>query len=766
MIVHISPEFSKKDKGDGGIRRVVEAQLKYLPELGIELVDDPHKADLVNCHATELVDHPLLVHSCHGLYWSDYQWANWAYVANLRVLAMMKQAEVVTVPSRWVANAVQRGTLIDPIVCPHGIEPKEWEPQPNEGYVFWGKSRPDPVCDPVEMNRLAAFAENIPFVSTFGSPTGNVKVLGVQPFDKMKPLLQGAAVYLGTVLETGGITVLESMASGIPVLGWRFGANEELVIHKETGYLAEPGNYTDLLDGLYYCLQNRSRLAETARTHVLGNYTWEQMIVGYKVAYVKALRQSTERRAKPKVSVIVRAYNLEEYLPACIGSVLAQTFTDWELIIVNDASTDSTGVIAEAAKNKHPELNIQVIHNETNQYLAEAHNIGMRASSGEYIMPLDADDQLAPYALELLSRALDKGKSLDIVTGAMEVIEPSGKRWVSDWPNSDISAQKQLAFNNQLPYASMFRRWVFDRTGGYRRRMKTAEDPEFWSRAFSYGARAAKVVDAPTLIYTLRRDSISNTLAAPDWLQWMPWSKLSDLAPSGFSENGQNVHAYHPLEVSVVIPCGPGHEIYLQDALDSLVAQTFQQWEAIVVNDTGHPIDKYVQGFPFVKVINPPKHVGVATARNLGIEAASTPLFFLLDADDWLQCLAIEAHYQAWQQHGGFVYSDWYDEKGMIKESQNWNSSRLLDKMLGPCTGIYSKKDWELVGGFDPNVLWEDWSYMLSLLEHDICGSRIASPLWTYRYYSGKRREEIYAKADVALKQILEKHKRLYEECQ
>ena len=69
MKLYLTPQYTRPDTdGAGGIRRVVEAQMKYLPEHGIEIVQSPKEADVVNVHATEVVDHPCVVLSCHGLY--------------------------------------------------------------------------------------------------------------------------------------------------------------------------------------------------------------------------------------------------------------------------------------------------------------------------------------------------------------------------------------------------------------------------------------------------------------------------------------------------------------------------------------------------------------------------------------------------------------------------------------------------------------------------------------------------------------------------
>ena len=127
MKVALWPEFSGTDDGDGGVRRVVEAQLKAMPRLRVEFTNDVGDADLIACHITapdqylrKFPDKPLVAH-CHGLYWSEYEWENWAYRANEDVLKLVMAADVVTAPAEWVSVVLRRHTCRDVRTVPHGI---------------------------------------------------------------------------------------------------------------------------------------------------------------------------------------------------------------------------------------------------------------------------------------------------------------------------------------------------------------------------------------------------------------------------------------------------------------------------------------------------------------------------------------------------------------------------------------------------------------------------------------------------------------------
>ena len=120
-----------------------------------------------------------------------------------------------------------------------------------------------------------------------------------------------------------------------------------------------------------------------------------------------------KNRMNPKVSIIVPVYNAEKYINKCIDSILSQTFTDFECILVNDYTPDGSGKIcAEYAKN---DKRIKLIHNEKNMGASLSRKIGLENSSGEYIQFIDSDDWVEPDMIEkLYEKALSE--NCDIVS--------------------------------------------------------------------------------------------------------------------------------------------------------------------------------------------------------------------------------------------------------------------------------------------------------------------------------------------------------------
>lgn len=796
MKLYIHPNYGKRpDKADGGIRRVVEAQKKFLPKMGIEIVDNPEDADVINNHGASLVSIPGIpsVNSCHGFMWSNYEWGSWAHDINRAVVRSMTHAVAHTAPSMWVRDAMVRGMLVDPTVIYHGVDPDEWDATKHkEDYVLWNKARKDKVSDPEDMNQVAGLLPGVKFLSTIGRKADNVRISGVMPYPEMKNLIETAGVYLATARETFGIGTLEAMVCGVPVVGWDWGGQSEIIVHNETGYLAEPGDYKDLARGIEICLKNKHEMGEAAREDVLDRWGWEDKIEKYADVFWRVYEDYTQER--PKVSVIVTSYNLGHYLSDALDSVERQTEESWECIIVDDCSTDNSSEIAKSYANKDNRFVYR--KPDTNLGLSIARNFGVSNSHGQYLIMLDADDMLEKNALKILSGELDKDWEIDVAFGHLDTFtdgDPTLKR--NNWPLKEFDWRQQMAHLNQLPYSSMMRREVFERSGGYRKRHWRAEDAAFWCRVSSFGFRIKKVTQASTLLYRMRGDSKSNGEPGDgDWTAWYPWriagspregsEKIRDgyqvpahLVPWG-APHDKGSGEFWPVQdrskpfVSVIIPVGPGHEDLVIDALESLVAQTYTNWEAIVVNDTGDPLD--LKHAPYAKVYDTSQLMagmnGPAFPRNHGARMAKGKTLLWLDADDFLMPDALQKMVEVYNENGpAIVYSDWLKNEGDTKKvmeyypAPEFKCGAVLKKLQHSVTCLVPRKSHNLIGGFDEGIPgWEDWDYYIALQDAGLCSYRIPEALFVYRFYGGSRREESFDMRKDLLQYIRNKWDKYY----
>ncbi|XOF34121.1 MAG: glycosyltransferase family 2 protein [Candidatus Electrothrix sp. YB6] len=201
----------------------------------------------------------------------------------------------------------------------------------------------------------------------------------------------------------------------------------------------------------------------------------------------------------PRVSVIIPCYNQGQFVDEAINSVLAQTWQDFEIIVVNDGSTDPFTI-----RHLH-ELNFpktRVVHTN-NQGLPVARNNGIRAAQGEYILPLDADDRIGPTYLEQAVRLLDADPELGIVYCKAQYF---GDR-DSEWPLPEYSLEEML-LNNVIFCTSFFRKADWEKAGGFDPAMIHGwEDYDFW---LSLIERGRKVQRIPEILfdYRIRSDSM------------------------------------------------------------------------------------------------------------------------------------------------------------------------------------------------------------------------------------------------------------------
>lgn len=771
--VHILPTVdpSVPDPGNGGIHRVILAQYQALPQFGWEITETPAEADVIHCHVEIpgaylklYPDKPFVVTS-HGFYWTDggYEWDQWCYEVNRRELAAIRAADVVTGVSHWVSQAIRRNTLRDVRTVYHGVDMAEWDPVPPEergSYVLWNKTRADPVCDPRPVYDAASLLPRIQFISTFGSPARNVEIVGKMTHAEGRELVRRAGVYLATTRETWGIGTLEAMAAGVPVVGYAHGGQVEMITHGVDGWLATPGDVEGIAEGIEWALANRERIGAAAR-ETAAQYTLERAAEGYAALYVEAVETAAQRRSGPRVSVIVPAYNMGDYLDDALRSVAAQTLDDWECIVVNDASPDERDE-AIAGRWSAADQRFSYVTLSENGYLANARNVGIKAARGRYIMPLDADDQLAPHALATLAAALDQDRGLHIAYGNVRFVHEDGQTpqvWQghepghSGWPfpfrlDWMLNGPGQL-----LPYASMYRREVWERTGGYRTRCRSSEDQDFWLRATSYGFTAQMVTDADTLIYRMRAASMSAVEGWEEHRGWYPWVANRDLIPAGAVQEDKPTNrlpmpALDPTPVAVIIPVGPGHAPFVYDAVDSVDAQTFRNFECIVVNDSGEPLPPLPSWVHVVNGEGRERLGGAAAARNAGIRASRAPLFLPLDADDYLQPEAVEhmlANYMGGKEPA-VIYSDFYeDPEGVMRvyQTPDYDPHLLVRRgAIHAVTALTPRRFWEEVGGYAEDVPWEDWVMALAIAGRGYCSRRVALPLFTYRKHTGMRRNQ------------------------
>ena len=191
----------------------------------------------------------------------------------------------------------------------------------------------------------------------------------------------------------------------------------------------------------------------------------------------------------PEVTIVVPAYNAEQFIEWTLDSINEQAFTDFECIIVNDGSTDSTAAIANRFVKKS--LRFRLVSHRANSGLAAARNSGMRAARGKYICFLDADDLIMKNGLVDRVQMLRQDESSDHIgtyCGSVSIDEltrhppePSNSKLT---PTDFVSAKGLCPFNANQP---MFNTDNLQKIGGFDESLKQAEDYELWMRVLRQG---------------------------------------------------------------------------------------------------------------------------------------------------------------------------------------------------------------------------------------------------------------------------------------
>lgn len=212
----------------------------------------------------------------------------------------------------------------------------------------------------------------------------------------------------------------------------------------------------------------------------------------------------------PKVSVIIPVYNIKEYILRCIESVFGQTFDNWEIIAVDDGSTDGSAVILDELVEKNEK--VKVFHIE-NGGVSNARNYGKEKASGDYIFFLDGDDWIEPQTLQMLYEFAISG--FDIVQSAHDIVDENGNnKVVCNFSDKEVYSSVQavgLYFLEEITQSvcnKLFNK-EFIKNIKFDSELSIGEDSKFVYEACK-AAKAIKLVSKTTYHYFTRSNSSLN----------------------------------------------------------------------------------------------------------------------------------------------------------------------------------------------------------------------------------------------------------------
>jgi len=215
----------------------------------------------------------------------------------------------------------------------------------------------------------------------------------------------------------------------------------------------------------------------------------------------------------PRVSVIVPSYNAAVYLPFAIESVIAQTYPDWEIVIVDDGSADNTRSVVDSFRHRLQDR-LRYIH-QPNLGLSAARNTGIRAVRGEYIAMLDADDVWLPHRLARAVPVLDGDPETGLVHARVVRIDVQGTvtgqlKVEPEYLSGRIARDIYTRLAHIVCPTVMFRKSCLETAGWFDEAMHATEDRDLWFRiALRY---KIAYIDEVLAQYRLSPTSITSNL--------------------------------------------------------------------------------------------------------------------------------------------------------------------------------------------------------------------------------------------------------------
>ena len=395
------------------------------------------------------------------------------------------------------------------------------------------------------------------------------------------------------------------------------------------------------------------------------------------------------------ISIIVPIYNTEKYLGQCLDSILNQTYTNFEVLLVNDGSTDSSGMICQEYVENDSRFRY---FEKDNGGVASARNLGLERSGGAYITFIDSDDWVEPNYLDVLYTAL-KENDTDVAISTYKRFAQDGVFYLRSYSREDdeflnigtrsrdsfleilprlgeldhsfysISSKLikreiigNLLFDEQISYAEVLNFFFYlylgvesvvfvrDYTYVYRthdastsqnvNELQALQELEIYKKMFQQIDR----MGLPTFHYFKRMENVVTYR-----ISGFPTSKAIREYESFVSEVREMVTYQQPL-ISLIIPIY-NVENYLWSCLDSIAKQTYSNIEVLLVND-GSPDGSGVICQEFVARDSRFRYIekgngGLSDARNAGIARAQGEFISFVDSDDWIEPTYVEDLYRA-----------------------------------------------------------------------------------------------------------------------
>ncbi|MDG0921336.1 glycosyltransferase family 2 protein [Enterococcus faecalis] len=299
---------------------------------------------------------------------------------------------------------------------------------------------------------------------------------------------------------------------------------------------------------------------------------------------------------QPKISIAMPVYNVEEkWLRLCIDSILNQVYTNWELCMADDASTDPN-VKNILTEYQQLDERIRVVFREQNGHISEATNSALAIATGEFVALLDNDDELAINAFYEVVKVLNENPELDLIYSDEDKIDMDGNRsdpaFKPDW-SPDL-----LLGTNYISHLGVYRRSILEEIGGFRKGYEGSQDYDLVLR-FTEKTTKERITHIPKVLYYWRM--LPTSTAVDQGSKGYAFEAGLRAVQDALVRRGINGHAthgaanglydvYYDIEseklVSIIIPTKNGYKD-VQRCVSSIIEKTTYQNYEIIMADNG-----------------------------------------------------------------------------------------------------------------------------------------------------------------------------------
>lgn len=318
----------------------------------------------------------------------------------------------------------------------------------------------------------------------------NIFLLGSQPHSTVNEYFSNTDIYIQNSCidqQTGDregtpVSIIEAMSYGLPIISTKHEGINEIIINFFNGILVDENDLIGFYKYLDILIQDkflRKYLGQNAKT--IHNTRFNSDFTNKKLVNI-LMTSNTEKINKPFFSICIPTYNRASYLRDAIKSVFLQNFDDYEIIVVDDGSTDKTREIISSFPDKRLKY---IYKNHTNA--PDTRNIAIQNAKGDYLVWLDSDDILLPNTLVNYYKNLALNPNINLIYGDLIVTDsnllPQKELNYIDWSNKNNLLLSNLFNGNYIPNPAVcIHKDVYDAFGGYNIAFTRAHDYEFWTR--------------------------------------------------------------------------------------------------------------------------------------------------------------------------------------------------------------------------------------------------------------------------------------------